>query len=187
MVAAIREPERVRALVMLDPTILPRPFLWAIRLAYMLGKRPSRGNAERAELRRYTFDSYKEAFDYWRPKKLFSDWSDVALRAYVDTLVPDGDKLTLAWPREWEAYIFRTMHTGVWRDVAALSRTQIPTLIVCGGTSDTYVSGAQRGVEKLLPHATHITLADYGHLFPHAAPDQAAQIVGDWLRRSGNF
>lgn len=180
LIAAVTEPERVRGLVLLDPTILPRSFMWIIAALRLFGKRISNGAGERADVRRTHFDSHDEAFTYFRGKRLFHDWTDDALWDYVHSLVPDGAKLTLAWPREWEAYIFRTLYTGVWREVAAVP-DDMPVLVVRGETSDIYREQTELRMREVLSHAEHVTLPGYGHLFPHAAPAAAADLVRNWL------
>lgn len=185
LIAAVNEPERVRGLVLLDPTILPRSYMWTIALLRRFGKRISNGAAERADVRRTHFDSHDAAFTYFRGKRLFHDWADDLLRDYVQTLIPDGAQWTLAWPREWEAYIFRTLYTGIWREVVALQKTAIPVLVIRGATSDIFTATTAAHMQRVLPQSVHVTVPDYGHLFPNAAPETAARIVADWLRQTG--
>ena len=180
LLTAIARPQRFRALVLLDPTILPRPALWMIRAAQKFGlKNPY---AERAKIRRFRFDSVEDAFAYFRPKRLFHNWPDAALERYSQTLKPHPDGgLQLSWPREWEAYYFRTMYTGIWRELPKLRKTGLPTLVVRGGDSDTLVVSAARRMQRILPDMTYHEVEGHGHLFPHTAPAQTADLITSWL------
>jgi len=180
LLTAIAVPERFKALVLLDPTILPRPALWMIRASQKLGlKNPY---AQRADIRRFRFDSVDDAFTYFRPKRLFHDWPDAALKRYSQTLKPHPDGgLQLSWPREWEAYYFRTMYTGIWRELPKLSETGLPVLVVRGGDSDTLVVSAASRMQRILPEMSYREIEGHGHLFPHTAPAQTADLILSWL------
>lgn len=182
ILAAIREPQRFKALVLLDPTVLPLRFLWGLRLLRLLRRDPP--FAERAERRRIDFTNAEDAFAYFRGKKLFHDWSDAQLRLYVDGLVSDGnDGLTLALPREWEAYYFRTIYTRIWRDLPRLRETGIPVLLIRGSESDTLFPYAAARIRRILPEMDYHEITGHGHLFPQTAPEITRTMMWDWLRQ----
>lgn len=180
--AALEEPPRFKALVLLDPTILTRQILGALksmREAGTIGQ--DFPLAARALKRQRRFASREDAYAYFRPRGIFKDWDDDAVRQYIaHGLVPDGDGLILAWSPEWEAYYFMTGYIETWEMLPRLDGL-LPTLIVRGGDSDTYVAESAHEVRQLLPHATHIDIPGHGHLFPQSAPDEAGRIVADWL------
>lgn len=182
--AALEEPSRFRALVLLDPTILlPSMFeaLDAMREAGALADFPL---ASRARKRQRSFPDAAAAYDYFRPRGMFKDWDEEAVRLYVAyglVPAPDGG-LALGWSPEWEAYYFMTGYTGTW-DVLPRLAGLLPTLIVRGAVSDTYVAESAARVRELLPDATHVEIAGHGHLFPQSAPAETAQVVNEWLAR----
>lgn len=187
MIAAIREPERFRALVMLDPTLLPPHVLDALhqmREAGTIGE--GFHLAARAAKRQQTFESVEAAYAYFKGRGAFRDWTEEATRAYVTHgLTADGaGGLRLAWPAEWETYYFKTGYLATWETVPKLHGV-LPTLIVRGGTSDTYMPEPAARVRELLPEATHVEIEGHGHLFPQSAPEQAGALVHDWLISGG--
>ncbi len=182
MIAAISEPERFRAVILLDPTILPHWAMCSIRAARFLRYDRAEFLARRAEKRRFHFASHDEAFAYFRPKTLFADWSDEALRGYVETMSSDESGVTLAWSREWEAYIFRTLYTGSWRDLPHL-RDKMPLLLVRGETSNTLFPRAANHIRRILPEMDYAEIPGHGHLFPQSAPEATYRILHDWLAR----
>lgn len=186
LLAVLAEPRRFRALILLDPTILPPLPLAAIRLLQALGM-GSRFPLVRGALRRRAyFESVEEAFAYWRAKPLFHDWSDEVLRFYAEGLTrpaPNGGVM-LRWSPQWEARAYQTILTDVWRDVPRL-RGLLPTLIVRGERTDTFVAASKRRARRLLPEATFVTLEGHGHLFPMSAPQETRRIIEAWLKERG--
>jgi pimeloyl-ACP methyl ester carboxylesterase len=184
MRAALAEPGRFRALILLDPTILPTHLTDAVKAARAQGQRLRIPLIDGALNRRHRFASVDEAYTYWRGKPLFQDWSDAAVRRYAESLTrpaADGDGLELAWPREWEAHYYLALDADVWELLPRLRALQLPVLIVQGGTTETYVDAAADQVRALLPNADHVRLPGYGHLFPQAAPEITYQVISAWL------
>jgi pimeloyl-ACP methyl ester carboxylesterase len=182
LLAAVREPARFRALVLLDPTILPPEMMDGIAIRQQQGDRDFRPLIEGARKRRAHFGSASEAFAYWRGKPLFADWVDAALHRYVEaTLVPDpSGGFRLAWPPAWEAWYYESFYAGSWGDVARLD-PKLPVLVIGGERSDTFVPEARALLPGKLPLATHRTLAGAGHLFPMAAPEETGRLIAGWL------
>jgi len=181
LLTAIKDPLRFKAVVLLDPTILPRKYMTALQIARILGRTASSSFAERAEKRKTTFDSTDVAYDYFKGKKLFADWDDDALRGYAQSMKPASEGgVTLAWKREWEAYYFRTLYAGTWGDLPKL-RNKTPLLMIRGSTSDTLLPETAEKIRRILPDMTYHEIAGHGHLFPQSVPQQTANIIQNWL------
>ncbi|HEX2618626.1 MAG TPA: alpha/beta hydrolase [Phototrophicaceae bacterium] len=182
LLAVIEEPERFKALILLDPTILTPDFfqmLDALRENDMMDQMPL---AARAIKRQRHFANHEAAFDYFKGRGIFTDWSDEAVRLYIDQGTrPSEYGITLRWSPEWEAYYFKTGYTRIWDDLPRL-RGLVPTLIIRGGKSDTYLTESSEKVKAILPEATHIEIPGHGHLFPQTAPVETLQIIQDWLK-----
>jgi len=184
VIAAIAEPERFRAVILLDPTILPQSYLWMVAFLRRLGIRISHSLAEHAENRRTDFPSVAEAYTYFRDKRLFANWPDETVRCYAESLIPAPGRagLTLAWPRDWEAYYFRTLYTGVWRELPKL-RGKMPLLLVRGENSNTLYPKAAARIRQILPELAYAEIAGHGHLFPLSAPEETRRVIIDWLAK----
>lgn len=179
MLAVLREPSRFRGLVLLDPTIFTPDAMAAMKAMREQGAITRMPLVEQALARRNQFDNAQEAFAYWRGKPLFRDWSDDMLWIYTRSLfVPGGSDLR--WPRAWEASYYAGFYPDSWAD---LPRLQLPTLILAGGTTNAFVPEAAAIAREVLPTATHITIPDHGHLFPHSAPAITHDHIEDWLLR----
>lgn len=184
MLAAIKAPNRFRALIMLDPTILPPETLNWLKRAQenqALDQTPLVRGALR---RRRLFKSREEAFTRFRKRPHFADWSDVSLRLYVDHGLRKssaGIGYELAWPVEWEVYYYSTVYQGVWEELPKLEGL-LPVLIIRGSTSDTFDQSGQASVQRLAPSASLSVVDGHGHLFPQSAPDETGALIRSWLR-----
>jgi pimeloyl-ACP methyl ester carboxylesterase len=178
VLAAARQPERFRGLVLLDPTIVTPDIMALIAAHRARGEAFFSPLAESARKRRASFDSAEQAFATWRKKPLFADWSDDAVRRYTRAMLRPraGGGFELAWSPAWEAHYYESFHTGTWDALAALPPS-IPLAIVGGETSDTLLPGAAALLRERLPLATHFTMPGYGHLFPLAAPAETSALL----------
>jgi pimeloyl-ACP methyl ester carboxylesterase len=185
LVAAAEEPSRFRGLVLLDPTIFVPSRLRAIAIARRLGLTRRAPIAEGALRRRAHFESVDEAYRYWRGKKLFTNWSDDAVRLYAKSMTRPAanGSLELTWSPQWEAHYYTIIMTETWRYVHKLPKT-LPLLVVRGGQSDTFLKPAADHMQKVLPQTDYIEIAGGGHLFPQSNPDETHAAIEEWLGKN---
>ena len=187
LMVANRQPSRFRGLVMLDPVILPREILLMIQDAAARKALDEMPQAQSALRRRRTFESREAAFERFRSRSSFADWSDDALWLYVEHgLLPKRDAagFELAWSADWEVYYFATIQASIWDDLAALD-SALPTLIVRGSGSYTFSPDMMRQVQATAPSADTVDFDGQGHLFPQAAPTETAALIQRWLDDTG--
>lgn len=183
LLAALKQPDYFKALIMLDPTLLPPMICDGMKMMRETGTTDQHPMVQKANRRLNEFESIDDAFDRFRDKRLFSDWSDDVLRLYVEYgTVQQGDKRVLRWSPQWESYYYATGYSETWRYlVPALSDLDVPMLFIAGGKSDTYTAESAANVAEAVPQATHQSIEGYGHLFPQAAPHATATMIRDWL------
>lgn len=185
MLAAIAEPERFRALILLDPTLLPPLALRVIDVARALGRAHDFPLARGARRRRRRFASTEEAYRYWSTRSLFQDWPDQSVRYYAEGMTrrtTDGEGVELAWSPEWEARYYETIITDAWRDVSRL-RGLLPVLAIQGAETDTFTDAAYRKFGRTLPEATLARIEGHGHLFPQTSPDKTCEVIEEWMNK----
>lgn len=183
MLALLKQPGRFRALIMLDPILLPQQALDFAARAWQDGTIKQFPKVQAARRRRRRFDSRADAFRRFREKPLFADWTDEALWLYVrqGTIASaDGSGIELVWTPEWEAHYFATVYRRIWQDLPKLNGLA-PALVLRARGSDTFPDSMLGQARDLLPAAEFIDLDGQGHLFPLAAPELTAQIIADWL------
>lgn len=175
--AALRRPELFRGLALIDPVVMPRhmlPVLWTMR---KIGQHHRSPIAQGAARRRDRFASADEARARYTGRGVFADLHAAALQGYLDGgLRPDGDGVTLAWPKAWESRIFSLVPVDTWD---GLARLRVPLLLIRGRRSDLLIDRSWRQLRRRLPHARMVEL-DGGHMVPLEQPAAAAETMMAW-------
>ncbi len=184
MLALLKEPSRFQALIMLDPPMLPPATINMIRQAWQNDAVDQIPLVQATKRRRRFFASRQEAFERFRHKPLFADWSDEALWLYIQHGLeprPNHSGFQLTWSIEWEAHYFATVYPEIWQILPQLNGLA-PTLIVRADDDATFSEDSFQRAKSLLPAADFHVMTGQGHLFPQAAPLETAQLITSWLR-----
>lgn len=184
MLALLKEPSRFKALIMLDPPILLPDMLKVVREAWNGDYVDHLPLVQGARRRRQTFASREDAFERFRQKPVFADWSDEALWLYVRHGIKrcqDSGDFKLVWNTDWEAHYFATVYPKIWEAMPRLTGAP-PALLVRGGASDTLLGEAYVRAKSSAPALEGIEMDGQGHLFPLAAPEETARLIDDWLK-----
>lgn len=182
--ATVRRADLFRAVVLIDPVILPPARLWVVRIVRWLRLSHRLPLVQTALRRRRIWPSPQTCLGYYRAKPFFATWPEVSLRAYVQAGTrwrADG-QVELLYPPQWEAHIFATTPTDVWRAVAQLS---VPVLIIRGERSKTFPPQSQARMERLLSHAHSVVIPDAGHMVPLERPAQTGAAIRSFLASLG--
>ena len=179
--AAVARPDLFRAVVLIDPVILPPLYLAFIRLLSPLGVMVRPAMIRRTLRRRRIWPSREACFVHYRAKPVFAAWSDDSLWAYVEAgtrMRPDDGTVELVYPPEWEAHIYATVPTDVWQ---AIPRLRLPVLIIRGARSETFLPASLQRITRLLPHTRTLVVPDAGHLVPMERPEVVGEAVLSFL------
>lgn len=183
MKAALREPERFRALALIEPVFLPPTMLDAVRAApQAAAERPFVLAARR---RRDRWPDRQAAFDRFREKEVFAGFPDDSLWDYVNEGLhedPVTGEIALSFPREWEAAFYAHPPLDVWDDIPRLA---LPTLAVRGSESDTLFAGEWAAWQCLQPSAAFVEMSNTGHMLTLEAPEDTAAVLLHWLQHPG--
>jgi pimeloyl-ACP methyl ester carboxylesterase len=183
---AIAQPERFKAVILLDPVLFP---LWMIlfwNVIYSLGiayrVHPLTAAAGR---RRSVFASREMVFESYRRKPVFRYLDDAALRQMIEGMFVEaslGGECRLAQPTAWEQRIYVTglrKDYELWQGLRTLG---LPVLIVRGAETDTFwVETAQR-VRQVRPRTRIETVKKATHLVPLERPGETAGLIEDFLK-----
>lgn len=170
LMAAAHTPGRVRALLLIEPVLIPR---------LRQGAEEGAGDlARRAERRRDVFPSFEAAYNAYRGRGIFASWPDGTVADYLHggLIAGDDGSVRLACTPEWEAAIFR----GAPHHTAPLAgEVRCPMTIVVG-TQDSAANQQQLSViRKLRPDARIVVVEGASHFLPMERPD----VVRDELLR----
>jgi pimeloyl-ACP methyl ester carboxylesterase len=179
--AAAKRPQLFRGLIMIDP-------LYVLTRRFVAQKITPRRKLDETALVRKTltrparFASEQQAFDFYRPKRVFTHFSDEVLWDYVRAGTRSGEdgELQLSYSREWEAAAYRST-PFIW---GAVNKVRLPVLGLRGETSNTLTEKAFQRWHRLQPQAD-LRNCRGGHLLPLEYPRQTAQHVIEFLAGQG--
>jgi pimeloyl-ACP methyl ester carboxylesterase len=184
--AALRDPSKFKALVLIDPVLfMPRRLLsWNIVRAVGLGDR-AHPLIIGAKKRRRVFDDLETVFRGYRNRSIFRYMSDENLRIFIEGITkpkPDGG-YELVFSPEWEAQIYRTgLHDfDIWRD---LPKLQVPTLFIRGAETDTFLEEAAKLLKQKQPKVRIETLEKSTHILSLERPKEVFEIMQAFLKES---
>jgi pimeloyl-ACP methyl ester carboxylesterase len=182
--AALRQPDRFRAVILIDPVLFTPAMNAVLRLLRTFGLMHHLPPFVRGALnRRRVFASREAIVRGYRRKPIFRYLSDANLQAYANGLTrprPDG-QFELIYSPEWEARIYVT---GAWRDQdlwRGLPKLEAPLLIIRGAETDTFWESTARLVQLKLPSAQVVTLEESTHLVPLEQPGKVAEYIQTFI------
>lgn len=185
MFTAMKHPESVRALILLEPVFLSPRMTIVLGLSRMLGLE-SRGNGliPQARARRQYFADTEEAATYFLGRKGLKTWPEHAIRNYAQSILRprrDGQPgLELSLQPEYEAQNFAGLPAWPW----PAKPLPMPVLLAHGGHgSSTVYKGRVDWLRERTPKLEVQVKPDAGHMMPVDAAEWTASVVRDFLRR----
>ncbi len=179
MLMAIRRPQWFHKIILLDPVMLPKRILAAMRVLRLLSLTHLIPLTRAAARRRNIFESRSKALEHFSRKVIFSRWEPRFLQAYVDTCLRDNgqNSLQLSCAPQLESSIYQSIPLNVW---SLPKKLPVPALFIIGEKSDTV---NQRGFNRLKrSKGNHIVKSLVaGHLFPFEKPAESMAIIKDYL------
>lgn len=178
LMAAIQRPELFKSLVLIEPVLVSRRFLLA--LSFFRRFRPEMIPLVKRTLSRVDqFSSRQEAFDHYRPKRVFRQINDAVLWDYIQhgTKEIAPGVFTLVYSRDWEARCYTFVY-NLWR---LLPQLRVPTLAIRAQDSNTLSVSSWNKWRAMSADVDFIEIEDAGHLLPFEKPEQLASIILDWM------
>ena len=186
LLLAVRRPDLINALVLIDPTILPYSWMWWWFLAKKTGVARWVPIAATAAKRRYIWPDRESILENFRRKPVFRSWQDGFLEAYIDygTEPAENGRVKLCCHPSWEARAFATCNHDVWRYI---NRIQQPTLLLYGSDSDICLPSAVRRFAKYVPHAEVREFKQTSHFVPMERPSEVTAAIIEFLNHHNGF
>ena len=184
--AALSAPEKFRALVLIDPVLFVPSLLaiWNFTRTIGWGDKVH-PLVTRALKRRRTFDDLETVFHGYRTRKIFRYMSDDNLRMYIEGITRPSENggYKLVYPPEWEAQLYRTWlrDSDLWR---GLRNLEVPTLIIRGKETDTFLENAARLVKRKQPKIRVEALERSTHILPLERPREVFEIMQSFLHET---
>jgi len=180
LLLAVKRPDLVSALVLIDPTILPYSWMWWWYLAKKTGAARLVPIVATAAKRRYRWPDRKTILENYRKKAVFQSWQAEFLEAYIEhgTEADRDGGVRLCCRPVWESKAFAACSHDVWRYVNQLKQ---PTLLLYGDRSDTCLPATVRRFSRSVPHARITAFERTGHFVPMERPGEVAAAISDFI------
>jgi pimeloyl-ACP methyl ester carboxylesterase len=183
--AALRDPSKFRALILLEPVLfVPSRLIWW-KFFYTLGLGDRvHPLIKGAKKRRRVFENLETVFRRYRSRNIFRYMSDENLRIYIEGITRKTDNgYELVFSPEWESRIYFTglRDFDIWRD---LPKLEVPTLFIHGAETDTFLENAAKLVKRKQPKAWMETLDKSTHLLPLERPQEIFDIMQSFLHKT---
>ena len=108
--------------------------------------------------------------------------SDENLRIYISGITrPTDNGFELIYTPEWESHIYLTglRDFDLWRE---LPKLEVPTLIIRGAETDTFLKDAARLIKQKQPKVKIETLEKSTHILPLEHPQEVFNIMQSFLK-----
>ena len=166
LLVAFKRPELVSKIILIDPVLLP--------LTYWLGTKAvqSIGLIEKvhpmvkgALVRKKTWESKEQAFQYFSGKKLFRKVIPEAINDYIDGGMKkiNENLYELNCSPKWEAATFKLTSGGNWFN---LKKSNVPTKVILTPNSVVCNERSQKKLNKSIAKIEFVTLENTTHMLP---------------------
>ncbi|MEG9861888.1 MAG: alpha/beta hydrolase [Parvularculales bacterium] len=178
MMAAVKRPDLVRGLALLDPVLIPRSAYSLVHWAHLLHL-PSPGGASSlatsARRRRTDWPSRETAIRAWQGKGAFRSWPETMLRDYVEDGMRDTkDGVTLSCRPAWEAATFESRSHNALKLIRQMSHSFAVLYAQTGSTCRPLTRVALRQKRSL---AFMECCLGASHFLPMEKPEHARNVI----------
>ena len=181
LLLAVKRPELIRALVLIDPTILPFSWMWWWYLAKKSGAAKWVPIVATAARRRNVWPDRRSILNAYCKKAVFGSWQKEFLEAHVNagTKKTADSQIMLRCAPDWESRCFAVCPHDVWCRIPTI---QQPTLLLYGAKSDTFLSSTAKRFKAKAPLVRMVNLEQTGHFVPMDRPDDTAAVIINFLK-----
>jgi pimeloyl-ACP methyl ester carboxylesterase len=182
--AALRQPQRFRALVLIDPVLFPPIIIhfWQVICSLGLGYQ-LHPLVRAAKDRRHQFDDLHRLFNAYRRKPVFRYLGDPELRTYIEGITCSSDQgYQLRYSVDWEMRIYAT---SVWPDMDIwnlLPCLKTPLLVIRGAETDTFWASTSRRLQRKATSTKVVSIPKATHLVPLEQPGEVFNEVHSFLQ-----
>jgi len=180
---AAHRPELFKALILIEPGIMPPAWRPWVFLAQKTGLSKYVPFVTQASKRKNTWPDEMSFFRDISGKGQFKNWKN----GFFEDFMIDGIQKTeqgairLSCNPAWEGRCLAMAPYDIWRYVGMI---KLPTLVLYGRRSTTFLESVVKKFNKLVPHAVIEGFENTGHFVPMEIPDKTAGRILSFLRSS---
>ena len=184
LLLAVKRPDMIRALILIDPTILPFSWMWWWYLAKKTGFARRVPIAARAARRNPFWPDTETLLNTYKEKQPFRSWERGFLEGYIEdgTAPSDNGGIRLCCTPEWESRCFAVCSHDIWRYIPQIRQ---PVLVLYGAASDTFLAPAVKRFQVKARHAVVRCFDRTSHFVPMERPDDTVEAIFTFLQEKG--
>lgn len=182
---AAMKPDRVKALVLVEPVIMPAMVDTVMGILKKLNLGQLIPLVNSAKNRRASFSSIDEAVENYTNKGAFKSWSRTWIEDYVigGTVNNSQGGISLSCKPEWEAKTFAVSGNNPW---TAIKNLKCPITIIKGKTGSSLHPLAVSRIQKLHPYLDYTLIDNASHFLPMEYPEQVAKKIHHTIAKIRN-
>lgn len=181
LMAAIKAPEHVRGVVMVDsPIVTPGWRTQMLRLSLLTGLYERLSPAGVTKKRRDRWPTWDAAWQHFANKPVFASWDPDVLRDYIDRgtqATGHGEERQLAFARDIEYRIYLTLPPLL--AIRAMRGVPVPVGFLAGTESRELRQAGLGATRRIV--GTHLRYVHGTHLFPMERPLETGAAIADML------
>ncbi|MFT7127082.1 MAG: pimeloyl-ACP methyl ester carboxylesterase [Pseudoalteromonas tetraodonis] len=181
-IGAVRRPNQVISLTLMDPVFIMGKEVWWMRLGALLKMSDRHFLAQSAAKRRGSFPSKDMAMRAYRGRGVFKSFPQLWIEDYLETgLVEAEDGFYLACNPEFESSSYA--RTELWAR-RILRRIQTPMEVIAAETDSTMNKGSERVFKRTQPNARFERIEGTSHMLVMERPQMIEQRLRDAIKAS---
>jgi pimeloyl-ACP methyl ester carboxylesterase len=166
LLVAFKRPELVSKIILIDPVLLPLTYWLGTKVVQSVGLiEKVHPMVKGALVRKKTWGSKEEAFQYFSGKKLFRKVIPEAINDYIDGGMKkiNENLYELNCSPKWEAATFKLTSGGNWFN---LKKSNVPTKVILTPNSVVCNERSQKKLNKSIAKIEFVTLENTTHMLP---------------------
>ena len=181
--SALTHPEKFSKLILLDPTLFIPKIIYGWIFFSKLGLQTMLHPWMKNTLnKKMVYNNYKEIFESYRNKRVFSKINDENLRLYIKSISKETDNgLHIIYPKEWEYQIYKTgliSDMYIWNNIKNL---KVPCLIIRAEESNAFLDSSKEKISNSNPQIKFHTIKNSTHLFPLEYPKETVNVINNFI------
>lgn len=181
MVTAIRQPDLVRALILIEPGIMPPSWVLGTYLLQKCGLTWTVPMVAKTSKRRKEWPDRESLRAYFSSRNSIRYWEKEFFDAYMDHVVNETNAgcVELCCSPTWQSRCIATAPTDIWHYV---SKLKTPTLIIYGSKTKTFLPSVIKRLKSKVPHSIFNCFEGAGHNVIMERPDESAEAIINFLK-----
>ena len=180
LIAAAKRPDLFKKLVLIEPVLLSGAPYFLLKALPIEWRKKYIPIVQTALNRTENWPSKKAAFDYLRPKKIFSQIPDDVFQDIIEygTKTKPTGGVQLSFPKEWEAHVYATISNAI----PYFKQLKIPFMVIRADRTNVIRPNTWKSLQKINANGTFVNIEGASHLLPFEQPELISNMILDFVK-----